>query len=130
MILRSLLPPLLMNGTRCIVTSCNKNVIEVQIAIGPYAGQHHFIPRIHLQPSDTSLPFLFQRKQFPVQPCFAMTINKAQGQTLHTVGLHLTQSIFSHGMLYVALSQARNWNSLYHTSTNRNSRNVVYNEVL
>ena len=39
-------------------------------------------------------------------------------------------TIFSHGMLYVALSQAGNWNSVYHLSTNRNSRNVVYNEVL
>ena len=130
MILISLLPLVQMNGTRRIVTSCNRNVIEVQIAIGPHAGQHHFIPRINLQPSDTSLPFLFQRKQFPVQPCFAMTINKAQGQTLQTVGLHLTQSIFSHGMLYVALSRGGNWNSVYHMSTNRNSRNVVHNEVL
>ena len=71
MILISLLPPLLMNGTRCTVTSCNRNVIEVDIAIGPYAGQHHFIPRINLQPSDTSLPFFFQWKQFLVQPCFS-----------------------------------------------------------
>ena len=71
MILRSLLSSVLMNVTRCIVTSCNRNVIEVEIAIGPYAGQHHFIPRINLQPSDFSLPFFFQWKQFPVQPCFS-----------------------------------------------------------
>ena len=34
-----------------------------------------------------------------------MTINKAQGQTIHNVGLYLPQHVFSHGQLYVALSR-------------------------
>ncbi|TMW83004.1 hypothetical protein EJD97_003372 [Solanum chilense] len=34
-----------------------------------------------------------------------MTINKAQGQTIHNVGLYLPLHVFSHGQLYVVLSR-------------------------
>ena len=37
--------------------------------------------RYDLTPSDTTLPFLMKRRQFPVIPAFAMTINKSQGQS-------------------------------------------------
>ncbi|KAH7056233.1 hypothetical protein BKA57DRAFT_531925 [Linnemannia elongata] len=39
------------------------------------------------------MPFKFQRLQFPVQPAFAMTINKSQGQTLDTVGFYLKKPV-------------------------------------
>ena len=113
MLLRSLHPPRLMNETRCLVVSCRRNVIEVEVAVGPYAGERHIILRITLQPSESKLPFQFQRKQFPIQPCFAMTINKSQGQSLKKIGLHLHQPLFSHGMLYVALSRTGNNKSIF-----------------
>lgn len=105
MILRSLNPPRLMNGTRCIVSKLMTHVVEIKIASGPYKNETHLIPKIKLQPSDTTLPFTFQRQQFPLRPCFALTINKAQGQSYKVVGLDLEKPVFSHGMLYVALSR-------------------------
>jgi hypothetical protein len=47
----------------------------------------------------------FQRRQFPVRVAFAMTINKAQGQSFDRVGLILQREVFSHGQLYVACSR-------------------------
>ena len=35
---------------------------------------------------------------------FALTINKAQGQTLKRVGIYLETACFGHGQLYVAAS--------------------------
>ncbi|KAL4576257.1 hypothetical protein LXL04_012348 [Taraxacum kok-saghyz] len=49
--------------------------------------------------------FKLKRKQFPVRLCFAMTINKAQGQTIPNVGVYLPDPVFSLGQLYVALSR-------------------------
>ena len=130
MLMRSLKPPELINGTRCVVISCYPNVAEVEIVTGTYKGQRHFIPRIPLEPSDTQLPFKFQRRQLPIQPCFAMTINKAQGQTLKSVGLDLRQPVFNHGMLYVALSRTGDKKNIYYLAPNGSTRNVVYTEVL
>ncbi|UYV72080.1 hypothetical protein LAZ67_9001761 [Cordylochernes scorpioides] len=39
------------------------------------------MPKISLAPSDTNLPFILKRRQFRLRLAFAMTINKAQGQT-------------------------------------------------
>nr|GFB93697.1 putative PIF1 DNA helicase/replication protein A1-like protein [Tanacetum cinerariifolium] len=40
------------------------------------------IPRKVISPTDTKMPFKLNRRQVPIQVCFAMTINKSQGQTL------------------------------------------------
>lgn len=100
MLLRNLNAPKLCNGTRLQVRSLKPYAIEANILTGCAKGQCVFIPRIPLIPSD--YPFEITRLQFPVKPCFAMTINKAQGQSLRIAGIDLRDPCFSHGQFYVA----------------------------
>ena len=92
-ILRSLDPPKVTNGTRCVITKLSANTIEAKISHGKYAGHNIIIPLI---PTNSALPFEFRRLQFPVSLCFAMTINKSQGQTFKAVGVDLTDESFTH----------------------------------
>ena len=71
---------------------------------GDCAGQTFLILRITISPSDLDLPFVLERRQFPVHLGFCMSINKAQGQSVTVVGLNLQIPVFTHGQLYVALS--------------------------
>ena len=49
--------------------------------------QHVLIPRIKLAPSNVNLPFVLERRQFPIRLAYSMTIDKAQGQTFNRVGI-------------------------------------------
>ena len=97
----------LCNGTRLIVVALLPHMIQAKVITGSVAGNVVFIPRIDLHPSDTGYPFQLKRQQFPVKPAFAMTINKAQGQTLSKVGICLHEPVFAHGQLYVAFSRCK-----------------------
>ena len=122
----------LRNGTRLIIVSLGEKVLEVEIASGVHKGKCVLIPRITLAPSDTELPFTLKRRQFPVRPCFAMSTNKAQGQTLDFVGIHLPDHVFTHGQLYVAFSRVRNEQSVAVHVNNKEgyTKNIVFTEVL
>ncbi|MCP4491587.1 MAG: AAA family ATPase [Gammaproteobacteria bacterium] len=129
----------LCNGSRLIVKAARNNVICCSIASGRLKGKQVLIPRISIRNSDPFATIEFARRQFPLRLSFAMTINKAQGQTFDRIGILLPEPVFSHGQLYVAFSRARAAQSVKVLCPNwvpkdeherLKTRNVVYKEVL
>uniref|UniRef100_A0A8R1IBK0 ATP-dependent DNA helicase n=1 Tax=Caenorhabditis japonica TaxID=281687 RepID=A0A8R1IBK0_CAEJA len=96
---------------------------------GSNKGKDTFVPRITCY-EDKNLPFHLKRTQFPVKLAFAISINKAQGQSFGRVGLYLPEDVFAHGQTYVALSRARSKNELLIKYTSERLLNVVYKEIL
>ncbi|XP_027178175.1 ATP-dependent DNA helicase PIF1-like [Coffea eugenioides] len=136
MLLRNIDPPEgLCNGTRLVCRSLKPNVIDAVISSGEYSGKQVFLHRICFRiEDDPNCPISIERIQFPVRLCFAMTINKAQGQTLDFVGIYLREPVFSHGQLYVAISSAKSSNSvkvlirppIHDTTLDNLTPNIVY----
>ena len=137
-LLRNLCPAQgLCNRTRMVIVQMSRRVLEVKLIGGEHHGEHAFIPQITLMPMEgqTSLAFALKRCQFLVNLAFALTINKAQGQSVKTVGVDLRVPVFSHGQLYVALSRATSSQNItiLLPNTNRDpyqTCNVIYPEVL
>ncbi|RVE40790.1 hypothetical protein evm_014558 [Chilo suppressalis] len=103
LLMRNLEAPRLCNGTRLQIKQLGRNTIRAIIMTGMAKDEEILTPRIPMIP--TELPFQFKRIQFPLKPAFAMTINKAQGQTLKVAGVNLKKNCFSHGQLYVVCSR-------------------------
>lgn len=122
----------LCNGDRLIVTGLYHWNITAQIIAGDHKGVQHTIPRVPLETTDSQLSFTLRRVPFPIRLCFAMTINKSQGQSLTQVGVDLRVPAFSHGQLYVALSRVTNVAklSVLHAEGLDTTENIVFPEVL
>jgi len=125
----------LCNGTRLQVLDFKKNVICAAVLTGTNIGDKIFISRMNLIPSNSGMPFKFHRRQFLVALCFAMTINKSQGQSLTKVGLYLPRPVFTHGQFYEAISRVRTKKGLKilildeDGNVTNKTKNVVYTEI-
>jgi len=125
----------LCNGTRLIVRRLQQHVIDAEIITGSHIHKRVYIPRIRIAPSDADLPFQLIRRQFPVRLAFAMTINKAQGQTIPYMGLYLPNHVFTHGQLYVALSRVQSKDNIKILVKDGKfdeefyTKNIVYKEI-
>ena len=127
-LLRNINQPKLCNGTCLSVKKLMTNIIEAKILTGPFKGEDVVIPRIPMIPTDMS--FQFKRLQFPIRLAFAITINKAQEQSLELCGLYLLTDCFSHGQLFVACSRVGNPDNLFIYTKNGTTKNIVYPQVL
>ena len=116
------------------MTRVGRSVIEGKILGGSFDGQVHLIPRIDMTSNEDELPYIInKRRQFPVRLCFAMTINKSQGQSFEVLGVDLRCQVFSHGQFYVAMSRVTDVRQLTVCTSDmcpRESVNLVYPELL
>jgi ATP-dependent DNA helicase PIF1 len=102
----------------------------VKLISGPGSGTTILLPAciFIINQEQSGLPFQIRRRQLPMIIAFAVTVHKAQGQTLSKVGLYITTPIFTHGQLYTALSRTRGWSNIFVLSTLIKS-NVIANYV-
>uniref|UniRef100_A0AAF5DM37 ATP-dependent DNA helicase n=1 Tax=Strongyloides stercoralis TaxID=6248 RepID=A0AAF5DM37_STRER len=122
----------LCNGTRLQIVKLYKHLIAGKFITGNKKGEIAFIPRIKLDTGDTSankLPFVLERRQFPITLAFAITINKSQEQSFNKVGIYVDKLLFSHGQLYVALSRCKKKEGIK-IQSNSVIKNVVWKEIL
>lgn len=122
----------LCNGTRLLIKGLSNNLLQCEILTGDKKGKIVFLNRISLY-CENIYPFTFKRRQFPIKLAFAMTINKAQGQTFKKISLDLKKDVFNQGQLYVAISRVRSYDSvkiyLGSQRSESNIKNYVYKEI-
>lgn len=135
----------LCNGTRCVLIRASKKLLDVRVLTGRAQGQRVFIPRMKISTETRALPCKLSRRQFPVRFAWALTMNKAQGQTLIRAGLFLPTPVFAHGQLYVGCSrvgsfdrlmvygeetEVQGWDDLENGQRTFVTDNVVYDAIL
>ena len=138
--MRNLDIPRLCNRTRILLTECGRYVLKGNIIDGSFDGSEVVLYKILLQSKDGNkyISTPFTRKQFPIRPAFAITINKSQGQSMKYVGLNLrSRPAFTYRQFYIGNSRVTIESNLYVISLDSDDyirykliNNPVYKQVL
>ena len=126
--LQNINQPKLCDGTRLSLKKINDQHHTSKNFERAFQGEDVLTLRIPMIPTDMS--FQFKRLQFPIRLAFAITISKAQRQSLELCGLYLHTDCFSHGQLYVACSRVGNPDNLFIYTETGTTKNIVYPQVL
>ena len=120
----------LLNGTPRLIIKMCKNTLEFAVITGIEIGRRGFIPKFNLFSSDSTLPFSFERRPLPIRVASCMTIYQAQGQTLDTVGVHLTTPVFSMGCsMWCFLEQGHLKMQRYKSRRGGGTKNMMWKDV-
>ena len=132
------------NGTRYLV----KHIGQYRLVLHKLDANEEdknkvlILPRIPMRYGGQSFPFELTRLQFSLKIAFALTINRAQGQSAQKCGILLPRNIWTHGQIYVAFSRCGNPNNVYVWTEQSQFKdyklqpgktyikNVVYREVI
>ena len=93
----------LYNSTHIVITCVGRRCIKTQILGGSFYNQLQLIPYIKLTSTEGELPFIINRRQFPIQLCFTLTVNKLQGQSFNFISVNLYIPVFTYRQLYITL---------------------------
>jgi len=132
------------NGTRYLVKQIGKYRLVLQKLNANKDDKDAILilPRIPLRYGGHAFPFELTRLQFPIKIAFALTINRAQGQSVTICGILLPKNVWTHGQIYVAFSRTGNPNNIYVWAEQSQfedykldpsktyMKNIVYREVI
>ena len=93
------------NNTKVILRDLGRKYINVEIL-----SEHRqvLLPRIVFRFTLPRSGVTVERRQFPLRPCYAIMVNKVQGQMLRRICYDVREHPFAHGQLYVGTSRV--WN--------------------
>ena len=109
----------IVNGTRGIIVSLTATSVTLRLVSGSLCAISYF----HVKSEDVDERYL-DFKYLPLQLSWAMSIHKSQGATIDCLEIDLGESIFTSGQAYVAISRARNSESVKITHFNKKSIKV------
>lgn len=104
------------NGTRYIVKAIGKYRLVLEKLDADFDDEDKILilPRIPMVSNESSTAFKLKRLQFPVKLAFAVTFNRAQGQSVgEKCGILLPKKIWTHGQIYVAFSRCGNPRNIF-----------------
>ena len=104
------------NGTIAFVDHLGPNFVSLHKAKNP-ESRHVAEPFLH---QITCMNEDAYRRQIPLEPAYAATVHKVQGQTLDKTVIH-AEGMFGSGMAYTACSRPKCLEDLYFTALDRQS---------